>query len=322
MITGITGQDGAFLSKLLIDKGYRVCGIVSKLKRTRLKNLEYLGIVDHIELNKINLLNRNEIDHFISQIKPDEIYNLAAQSSVAVSFQNPYDTFDFNIRSSMNLLDAVRTVSPSTRFYQASSSEMYGKVASLPVTETSVLHPVSPYGISKAAGHWMAINHREAYGIFSCSGILFNHESVFRPDTFVTKKIIATAVDIKKGKKKKLELGNIDIRRDFGYAPEYVKSMWLMLQQDAAGEYVIATNEAHSIREFVKLTFNCLGLDWEEHTVIDRNLFRHSDIDIIYGNPAKARRKLRWDYQIGFNRLIEMLVEDHLRFYGCQRTPA
>jgi GDPmannose 4,6-dehydratase len=214
----------------------------------------------------------------------------------------------------MNLLDAVKSTKPSVRYYQASSSEMFGKVSMLPVNEKSVLHPVSPYGISKATGHWMAVNYREAYGLFCCSGILFNHESVFRPQHFVTKKVISTAIRIKRGEKKKLTLGNIDIRRDWGYAPEYVKTMWMMLQQDVASEYVIATDEAHSLKEFVELTFSCVGLDWEEHTSIDQELFRQSDIEIIYGNPAKARNLLGWDYRMSFKGLIELLVEDHLRF--------
>lgn len=312
LITGITGQDGGFLSRLLLDKGYKVYGIVRDSTASNLNNLRYLGIEDRIELIPANMLDLSNVIRLLDMTKPDEIYNLAAQSSVAISFEQPIWTVEFNVKSTLNLLEAMRILHLEARFYQASSSEMYGKVKSLPVDEETALHPVSPYAISKAADHWIAVNYREAYGLFSCCGILFNHESVLRPHHFVTKKIISTAVRISKGSPEKLRLGNIEIKRDWGYAPEYVKAMWLMLQQDYPDDYVIATSEAHSLKEFVELSFACLRLSWEERLIIDKSLYRPSDINIIYGSPKKAKERLGWDYHLRFKRLIELLVQEEL----------
>jgi GDPmannose 4,6-dehydratase len=217
---------------------------------------------------------------------------------------------EFNVLSTINLLEAMRIVPCKAKFYQASSSEMFGKVSQLPVTEETTLHPVSPYGISKAAAHWITVNYREAYELFSCCGILFNHESVLRAGHFVTKKILSTAVRISKGSKEKLQLGNIEIKRDWGYAPEYVKAMWLMLQQENADDFVIATGEPHSVAEFTAKVFNCVGLDWKEHVVTDERFYRPSEINIIYGDPSKARINLRWDYSLSFDDLIGLLVEE------------
>ena len=257
-------------------------------------------------------MNLPKVSELLDWLDPDEIYHLAAQSSVSRSFQDPLDTVTFNIQSTQHLLEAMRTLKLSARFYQASSSEMFGRVKTLPVVEDCVLYPVSPYAISKAASHWLAINYREAYGLFCCCGILFNHESFLRPSNFVTKKIVSTAVRIAQGAREKLSLGNVDVKRDWGYAPEYVKSMWLMLQQDRPDEYVIATNEVHSLREFAAASFGYFGLNWEEHTIIDQELFRPSDIAAIYGNPAKAKTKLGWMYDLTFDELVRRLVEEEL----------
>jgi GDPmannose 4,6-dehydratase len=314
LITGITGQDGFYLTKLLLDKGYKVYGTLRDTTFSAMVNLKFLGVKDRVELIRTNLLNPSSVKELIDMARPDEIYNLAAQSSVAISFEQPIQTVEFNVLSTINLLEALRLLRVGTRFYQASSSEMYGRIENLPVTEGTVFHPVSPYAISKATGHWLAANYREAYGLFCCSGILFNHESVLRPAHFATKKTIATAVRVSKGSKENLKLGNIEIKRDWGYAPKYVEAMWLMLQQDYAEDYIIATNEPHSLKEFVELVFACLGLDWEEHVILDQGLYRPSDIDVIYGNPEKAKRKLGWDYGLGFEELIKVLVQDELRY--------
>jgi len=312
LITGVTGQDGAYLSKFLLENGYEVHGLVTEYDLSRVDNLRFLNVLNRIELVQGDLMDFGGLTDLLGGLRPQEVYHLAAQSSVAQSFVNPVDTVSFNIRSTHHLLEALRVLELPVRFYQASSSEIYGRVEALPVVENSVIHPVSPYAISKAAGHWLAINYREAYGMFCCCGLLFNHESVLRPSYYVTKKIISAAVRISRGSSEKLTLGNVQILRDWGYAPEYVKSMWLMLQQERADEYVIATGEAHSLRDFAASAFACVGLDWEEHILIDRALFRPSDIDVIYGNPAKAKASLGWEYHLSFKELIRQLVDDEL----------
>jgi len=310
LITGITGQDGAYLSRLLLQKGYQVCGVVRKDAEPDTAGLQYLGIAGDVELVPLQLMDLKEVVGLIERIRPDEIYNLAAQSSVAASLKDPINTVEFNVRSALNVLDAMRVLSSRAKFYQASSSEMFGKVNDLPVTEKTVLHPLSPYAISKATGHWLAVNFREAYNLFCCCGILFNHESVLRPSYFVTKKILSTAVRIRRGAKEKLKLGNIAIRRDWGYAPEYVKAMWLMLQQEKADDYILATNEAHSLEEFVSAVFEVLKLNWRDHVEIDLGLYRPADIEVMRGDPRKAKEKLNWEYDISFPQLIETLVRE------------
>jgi GDPmannose 4,6-dehydratase len=314
LITGITGQDGAYLTRFLLDRDYRVYGLVKDSVNNNFDNLRYLEVIDRVTLVKGDVMSMPSVRTILESIGPDEIYNLAAQSSVAHSFVQPSATVEFNVMATLNLLESMRLLSLNSKFYQASSSEMYGKVKALPVVEDSVLHPVSPYAISKAAGHWLAINYREAYGMFCCCGILFNHESVLRPDNFVTKKILSAAIRISMGSREKLVLGNVAIKRDWGYAPEYVKSMWSMLQQDKPDEYVIATNEAHSIEEFAEKAFAGLGLHWRDHTVIDESLYRCSDIEVIYGNPDKARKKLDWDYRLSFEELVATLVKEELLY--------
>ena len=316
LITGITGQDGPYLAKLLLSKGYDVKGLTRDISEQNAKNLRYLGIDNKISLLEANLLDLSNVMRIVENYEPQEIYNLASQSSVRLSFEQPIGTLQFNIISTANLLEAIRIVDPAIKFYQASSSEMFGRVEkkNLPIDENFVFHPVSPYGISKAAAHWTTVNYREAYGIFAVCGILFNHESVLRGNNFVTKKVIATAVRISKGTQEKLRLGNIEIKRDWGYAPEYVRAMWLMLQQDYQDDYVIATNEAHSLKEFVELAFASLGLNWEKHVTIDKSLYRPSDIDIIYGSLKKAKERLGWVYNISFDELVELLVREELKY--------
>jgi len=316
LITGITGQDGSYLSKFLLDKGYNVYGIMRDSSALNLANLKFLGIDNLIELHLANMLDLSNIIRLLDLIKPDEIYNLAAQSSVAVSFEQPIWTINFNVMSTLNLLEAIRILGLKTKLYQASSSEMYGRVKTLPLNEKTAFHPVSPYAISKASDHWITVNYREAYGLFCCCGILFNHESVLRPHHFVTKKIITTAVRIKMGSKEKLRLGNVEIKRDWGYAPEYIKVMWLMLQQDRADEYVIASGESHSLREFVELAFRHLGLNYEDHIIIDKELYRPSDIDDIYGDPLKAKEMLRWEYNIPFEDLVQLLLNEEFQCHN------
>lgn len=312
LITGVTGQDGAYLSRVLLEKGYKVYGTIRDSVAPHSINLKLLGIERSIELIPADLLDLSNVIRLLERIKPDEIYNLASQSSVGLSFKQPIGTVEFNIMSTINLLETIRIVPFKAKFYQASSSEMYGKANELPVTEKTALHPVSPYAVSKAASHWMAVNYREAYGVFCCCGILFNHESVLRAEHFVTKKIISAAVRISKGSKEKLKLGNIEVKRDWGLAPEYVKAMWLMLQQDDPDDYVIATGEAHSLREFIGLAFSAAGLDWKRHVTVDENLYRPSEINVIYGNPAKAKSRIGWMYNISFENLIKQLVEEEL----------
>ncbi|MGA1794637.1 MAG: GDP-mannose 4,6-dehydratase [bacterium] len=320
LITGITGQDGAYLSRLLLEKGYQVYGISRDSSALNTANLSFLGIEDRVTIHTANMLDLSNVIRLLDIIRPDEIYHLAAQSSVATSFEQPIWTVDFNIMATLNLLEAVRLLQLDTRFYHASSSEMYGRVGQLPVNEQTAFHPVSPYAVSKAAGHWLTVNYREAYGLYCCCGILFNHESILRPPHFVTKKIIAAAVRIKRGAGSKLRLGNVEIRRDWGYAPEYVKAMWLMLRQDAPGEFIIATGESHTLWEFVDCAFRHLGLDPGEHVITDPALYRPADIQDICGDPSKAKEGLGWEYAMSFEGLIAALVDEEWRSQETGRS--
>lgn len=320
LITGITGQDGAYLSQLLLSKGYKVVGIARDTSDFRLRNLLYLGINDKIELQKANLQDLSNIIRILDKVKPDEIYHLAAQSSVGLSFEQPIGTLEFNIISTANLLEAVRIVNPKIRIYNSSSSEMYGKVAkeNLPVRENSVLHPVSPYSISKASAHWITINYREAYGLYSVCGILFNHESCLRGENFVTKKILNTAVKIKNGQADELKLGNLNVYRDWGYAPEFVKAMWLMLQQEMPDDYIICSGEYNSLDNFVKKVFDELELDEKKYLKTDKTLLRPVELEIIYGDNSKAKKNLDWKYNISFDELIKLLVRDEQQFVNWE----
>ncbi|MBE3128195.1 MAG: GDP-mannose 4,6-dehydratase [Actinobacteria bacterium] len=317
MITGITGQDGAYLSKFLLSKGYNIIGVLRKNKKFNLKNLEYLGVSNKINFIEMDLLDLPFIIKILENNNIDEIYNFAAQSSVGLSFNIPLETINFNIISTTNLLEAIRIVNPKIKYYQASSSEMFGNVEkqNLPINETTAFHPISPYGTSKAASHWITVNYREIYNMFAVCGICFNHESVLRGYNFVTKKITDTAVKISMGFTNEIKLGNLKIFRDWGYAPNYVEVMWLMLQQDTPEDYVISSGEAHSLEEFAKKVFEKLKLDIEKFIRIDRNLYRPTDLKINYGDNSKAKNKLNWNYNMNFEQLINRLVDDELKYF-------
>ena len=316
LITGITGQDGPYLSEWLLSKNYKVVGFAPDTSEFQMRNLKYLNLLDRIELFTANLLDLSNIIRIIEKVKPHEIYHLAAQSSVGLSFDQPIGTLEFNIISTANLLEAIRIINPKIRFYNASSSEMYGNVkeSQLPVTEESVLHPVSPYAISKASAHWITINYREAYGLYSTCGILFNHESVLRGKNFVTKKILDTAIKIKQGKESELVLGNISISRDWGYAPEFIKAMWLMLQQEKPDDFVICSGEHHSLEIFTRTVFEKLDLDYDKYVKIDKKHLRPVDLKIIYGDNSKAKKVLKWKYDHTLDGLIEKLIEDEYKY--------
>ena len=317
MIAGVTGQDGAYLSKFLLLKGYNIIGVLRKNKKSNLKNLEYLGVSNKIKFIKMDLLDLPFIIKILENNNIDEIYNFAAQSSVGLSFNTPIETINFNIISTANLLEAIRIVNPKIKYYQASSSEMFGNVEkqNLPINETTAFHPISPYGTSKAASHWITVNYREIYNIFAVCGICFNHESVLRGYNFVTKKITDTAVKISMGFANEIKLGNLKIFRDWGYAPNYIEAMWLMLQQDTPEDYVISSGEAHSLEEFAKKVFKKLKLDIEKFIRIDRNLYRPTDLEINYGDNSKAKNKLKWNYNMNFEQLINRLVDDELKYF-------
>lgn len=309
IITGITGQDGAYLSQLLLEKKYKVIGLVRRDAEENFFGLEYLKIFDKITIEKCNLLDLQDIKNVFQKFKPDEVYNLAAQSSVGLSFEKPLETINFNILSVLNLLEAIKKIDKKIRFYQASSSDMFGNIDDLPVTENSVIHPASPYGISKATGHWMTVNYRESFDLFACCGILFNHESYLRAPNFFVKKVIRESLEIKNGKKDELRVGNIDLRRDFGYAPDYVKAMWLMLQQDAPKDCIVCSGESISLREIIEYVFEKLGID-KNKIVIDRSFFRPNDIKNIYGTNEKAKKELGWKYGKTFFEVLDLLIAE------------
>ena len=306
-----------YLAKLLLEKNYNVYGAIRDATNPSLINLAFLGITDAVQLISTNLRDLSNVIRLLEKVQPGEIYNLASQSSVGRSFEQPIGTVEFNVLSTINLLEAIRFLALEARFYQASSSEMFGKVEKLPVTEEATIHPVSPYGISKAAAHWITVNYRESYGVFSCCGILFNHESVLRGKQFVTKKVISTAVRISRGANEKVTLGNLDIQRDWGYAPEYVKAMWTMLQQETSDDYIVAAGWRTACGNLSSLFFAYLGLHWEDYVVIEKNLFRPSEMQIIYGDSTKTRSKLGWQPKISFKDLIHGLVEQER---GCEQT--
>jgi GDPmannose 4,6-dehydratase len=321
LITGVTGQDGAYLSEFLLGKGYEVKGITRDNSDVRTQNLRYLGVLNDIELIQADLLDLSNLLRIIKEHQPDEIYNLAAQSSVGLSFEQPIGTLEFNIISTANILEAIRNIRPETRFYNASSSEMYGRIKpeNLPVTEETVLHPVSPYSISKASAHWITINYREAYNLYAVCGILFNHESALRGENFVTKKILDGALRISKGLAENITLGNLNISRDWGYAPEYIKAMWLMLQQEIPDDYIICSGEANTLENFTKTVFKETGVDYEKHVEFSKKLFRPVDLEIIYGDNSKAKRNLNWEYNITFDELIKKLVKDEAKFFEWKK---
>lgn len=310
LITGITGQDGSYLAEFLLEKGYHVAGLV---RRSSTMNFERIShIQDRLQLVYGDLLDENSLVNVLQQVEPDEVYNLAAQSFVPTSWNQPILTGEFTALGVTRLLEAIRLVNPKIRFYQASTSEMFGKVQEVPQTERTPFYPRSPYGVAKLYGHWITVNYRESYGLFACSGILFNHESPRRGLEFVTRKVTYGVARIKNGLQKELRLGNLDAKRDWGYAGDYVKAMWLMLQQDEPQDYVIATGETHSVRELVQLAFARAGLDWEKYVVVDPAFVRPAEVDLLVGNPEKARRQLGWQPEMSFKELIELMVDSDL----------
>jgi len=311
LITGITGQDGSYLGEFLLDKGYEVFGLVRRSSTVNFERIDH--IQDRITLLPGDLLDQNSLLSAIRDVKPDEVYNLAAQSFVPTSWNQPVLTGEFTALGVTRLLEAVRHTGHKCRFYQASSSEMFGKVAEVPQTEKTPFHPRSPYGVAKVYGHWITVNYRESYGMFTCSGILFNHESPRRGIEFVTRKITYSAARIKKGLQDKLRLGNLDAKRDWGFAGDYVRAMWLMLQQDEPDDYVVSMGENHTVREVCEIAFKHLGLNWEDHVVVDEKLFRPAEVDILLGNPEKARTKLGWKPSVSFEDLIVMMTEADIK---------
>ncbi len=310
IITGITGQDGSYLAELLLAKGYKVVGMV---RRTSTINFDrILHIQNDVELVQGDLLDQSSLVDIIKEHQPEEVYNLAAQSFVPTSWKQPVLTGEFTALGVTRVLEAIRQVNPAIRFYQASSSEMFGKVVEVPQRESTPFYPRSPYGVAKVYGHWITVNYRESYDLFACSGILFNHESPRRGLEFVTHKVTHAAARIKLGRQKDLRLGNLDARRDWGFAGDYVRAMWLMLQQPEPDDYVIATGETHSVRELCEVAFARLGLDWQEHVVIDEKFMRPAEVDLLVGDPAKAGAKLGWEPAVTFKSLIEMMVDADL----------
>ena len=311
LITGITGQDGSYLAELLLEKGYEVHGMVRRSSTERFERIEHFR--DRITLHLGDLLDQRSLVDALRASRPDEIYNLAAMSFVAVSWIQPTLTAEFTGLGVTRMLEAMRETCPEARFYQASSSEMFGRVRETPQTETTPFYPRSPYGVAKAYGHHITVNYRESYGLFGCSGILFNHESARRGLEFVTRKITWHAAAIKLGLANELRLGNLDARRDWGYAKDYVEAMWLMLQQDVADDYVIATGETRSVRRCVELAFERVGLDWERYVAIDETLKRPAEVDHLVGDASKANRVLGWAPRTSFEQLIDLMVDADLQ---------
>ncbi|HEX8696618.1 MAG TPA: GDP-mannose 4,6-dehydratase [Longimicrobium sp.] len=310
LITGITGQDGSYLAELLLEKGYRVCGLVRRSSTVTFERIQH--IQHRIELVPGDLADQNSLLYALQQCDPDEVYNLAAQSFVQTSWNQPVLTGDVTALGVTRMLEAIRVHNPRVRFYQASSSEMFGKVQAVPQREDTPFYPRSPYGVAKVYGHWITVNYRESYDMFAASGILFNHESPRRGLEFVTRKVTDGAARIKLGLGEKLHLGNLDAQRDWGFAGDYVRAMWLMLQGDEPRDYVVATGETHSVRELVEAAFEHVGLDWREHVVQDERFMRPAEVDLLVGDPAKAREELGWEPEVGFRELVRMMVDADL----------
>jgi len=307
LITGITGQDGSYLAELLLDKGYEVHGMVRRSSEEKFERIAHLR--GKIRLHQGDLLDQYSIASLLVTIKPREVYNLAAQSFVPTSWSQPVLTGEFTALGVTKMLEAIRHTLPETRFYQASSSEMFGKVMQVPQTEDTPFYPRSPYGVAKAYGHFITVNYRESFNLFAVSGILFNHESPRRGLEFVTRKVTHGAARIKLGLDEKLALGNLDARRDWGFASDYVEAMWLMLQADKAEDYLIATNETHSVRELCEIAFARVGLDWQKYVAIDPAFVRPAEVDLLVGDATKARTKLHWTPRVSFAELIGMMVD-------------
>lgn len=310
LITGITGQDGSYLAELLLEQGYKVIGMVRRTSTINFDRIRHFQ--EKVEIVQGDLLDQMSLISILQEHRPSEVYNLAAQSFVPTSFTQPVLTGEFTALGVTRVLDAIRIVDPSIRFYQASSSEMFGKVQEVPQRESTPFYPRSPYGVAKVYGHWITVNYRESYDIYACSGILFNHESPRRGLEFVTHKITNAVARIKLGLDKELHLGNLEARRDWGYAPDYVRAMWLMLQQDAPDDYVVATGETHSVQEFVEEAFGYVELDWREFVVQDPKFYRPAEVDLLVGDPAKAGEKLGWEPTVSFRELVRLMVQADL----------
>jgi GDPmannose 4,6-dehydratase len=321
LITGITGQDGSYLAELLLAKGYRVIGIVRRSSTTPYERISHL--VDEVELISADLLDQHSLVDAMEACKPDEIYNLAAQSFVQTSWTQPVLTGEFTALGVTRMLEAMRKAAPKARFYQASSSEMFGKVVETPQRETTPFYPRSPYGVAKVYGHWITVNYRESFGLYAVSGILFNHESPRRGLEFVTRKVTDGVARIKLGQQKELHLGNLDARRDWGFAGDYVDAMWRMLQQDEPDDYVVGTGETWSVRQLCEIAFDCAGLNWQDHVVFDERFMRPAEVDLLVADPSKAKRALGWEPKVGFKELVGMMYDADLVRHqsAAQRAP-
>jgi GDPmannose 4,6-dehydratase len=311
LITGVTGQDGSYLAELLLEKGYEVCGMVRRASVEKFERIEHLR--SRLRLAQADLLDQLSLIELVKGFRPHEIYNLAAQSFVPTSWTQPMLTAEFDAVGVTRMLEAVRLVDPTIRFYQASSSEMFGKVREVPQRETTPFPPRSPYGVAKVYGHYITVNYRESYGIFACSGILFNHESPRRGLEFVTRKVTHGVAQIKLGLARELRLGNLDAKRDWGFAGDYVEAMWRMLQQPEPDDYVVATGENHTVRELVEIAFSHVGLDWRKFVQLDSSLLRPAEVELLIGDPAKARARLGWQPKVSFGELVRMMVDADLQ---------
>jgi GDPmannose 4,6-dehydratase len=310
LITGITGQDGAYLAESLLQRGYEVFGTARRSSTESFERIQHLR--DRLVLHQADLLDQLSIVRVVDEVRPHELYNLAAQSFVPTSFSQPLLTGEFTALGVTRILEAIRLVDPGIRFYQASSSEMFGNVPEEPQHEATPFWPRSPYGVAKVYGHWITVNFRESYGLFACSGILFNHESPLRGKEFVTRRITDAVARIKLGVQQKIRVGNLDAQRDWGFAGDYVEAMWLMLQQEKPGDYVVATGEKHSVRDLAQLAFRHVGLNWEDHVEVDPKLFRPADVNTLRGDSSRARRELGWEPKVKFPQLVAMMVDADL----------
>lgn len=310
LITGITGQDGSYLAELLLEKGYKVYGLRRRTSVPIMENIEHLK--NEVELIDGDLTDLPSLQLAMKKSNPDEVYNLAAQSFVGTSWEQPVATGQATGIGVTNMLEAVRIVKPEAKFYQASSSEMFGKVVETPQKETTPFYPRSPYGVAKVYGHWITVNYRESFDMFASSGILFNHESPRRGIEFVTRKVTDAVAKIKLGVQNELRMGNLDAKRDWGFAGDYVKAMWMMLQQEKADDYVVATGETHTVEELVEIAFGHVGLNWQDHVVIDPRFVRPAEVDLLLGDPSKAKQKLGWELEVSFEQLVKMMVDSDM----------
>ncbi|HEU4523620.1 MAG TPA: GDP-mannose 4,6-dehydratase [Gemmatimonadales bacterium] len=319
LITGVTGQDGSYLAEFLLDKGYEVIGMVRRTSHHSYERIDHL--LDRIQIVAADLLDQHSLTVVLQDVRPDEVYNLAAQSFVPTSWSQPVLTGEFTALGVTRILEAIRLVHPKARFYQASSSEMFGKVTETPQRESTPFYPRSPYGVAKVYGHWITVNYRESYDLFAVSGILFNHESPRRGIEFVTRKVTDGVARIKLGLAKDLHLGNLDARRDWGYAGDYVEAMWLMLQQPTPSDYVVGMGETHSVRELVEIAFRHVGLDYHRYVVSDPRFYRPAEVELLLADPSKAHRELGWRPKVSFEQLVTMMVDADLARLSAVRQP-